>query len=66
MDEQLKITLSLYIVAAFGLFLIWQGVTGRIFRFENGRTIFPRWMYVGSGIAMLILPILYLFARLSS
>lgn len=65
-DAQLKAILATIATLAFGLFLIWQGVTGNVVKSAASKPILPRWIYIVSGVGLLILPIAYLVALLAS
>jgi putative Mn2+ efflux pump MntP len=64
MGHVTKAIVAAIILAVFGLFLIWQGLTGKVARTIDRTAIIPRWVYVVSGIGVLILPIAYLVVLL--
>ena len=57
-------TAAAIILAVFGIFLVWKGLSGDVVRTSRGTAIFPKWMYLLGGIGMLILPVAYLILRL--
>ena len=63
MDFLDRETVAAIVVGAFGLFLVWKGTVGRVVRLSSGKAIFPKWMYLLSGILVLILPVAYLVLR---
>lgn len=56
--------LSAMFVAAFGLFLIWIGLSGNIPVGPNGKRLIPKWLYILGGISVLILPVAYVIILL--
>lgn len=59
-----KATVAAIALGLFGLFLIWQGLTGNVVKTTDRKAFFPRWMYVLSGMGILILPVIYLIVVL--
>ncbi len=59
-----KSTVAAILVGGFGLFLIWKGIVGDVVRTSEGKAFFPKWMYLLSGIIVLILPVTYLVVRI--
>ncbi len=55
-----KAIIAALIVGIFGLFLLWTGITGNIIKTCDGKAFLPRWMYILSGIVVLILPTAYI------
>ena len=51
-------------LGAFGVFLIWKGVSGDVVLSSTGKSFFPRWVYVLGGLVVLVLPVAYLLALL--
>lgn len=64
MNEYHKTIVAACILALFGLFLLWQGITGQVVKSSAGMPILPRWIYILGGIGMLILPGAYLVLML--
>jgi len=64
MTDFTRSALTAIFLAVFGLFLIWKGVTGDVIRTRDGQTIFPAWVYILSGVAVLILPTAFLIVLL--
>ena len=64
MEYKIRAIVAAIILAVFGLFLVWQGLTGNVARTIDRTAIIPRWLYVVSGIGVLILPAAYLVVLL--
>ena len=64
MEYSIRAIVAAFILAVFGLFLIWQGLTGNIARTIDRTAILPGWLYVVSGIGVLILPVAYVIVLL--
>jgi hypothetical protein len=52
------------ILGIFGIFLIWQGLSGNVVKTIDRKAFIPRWVYVLAGIGILILPVAYLIVLL--
>ena len=65
MGHIFKGTVAAIILSAFGLFLIWKGISGDVPMGIGGKALIPKSMYVLSGIVVLILPITYFVIRLT-
>lgn len=59
-----KATLAAIAIGAFGIFLIWQGITGNVAKTMDRKPILPAWVYVLSGLIILILPAAFLILSL--
>jgi hypothetical protein len=64
MSNDQKTILAACLLSLFGLFLLWQGITGKIVKSSAGMPVLPRWVYVLGGIGMLLLPGAYLILML--
>lgn len=64
MDNSIKATVAAIALGLFGLFLIWQGLSGNIAKTADQKPFLPRWIYVLAGVGMLILPVAYLIVLL--
>jgi len=64
MGHLAKASVAAILLAGFGLFLIWQGLSGNVAKTIDRQAIVPRWMYVLAGAGMLILPTAYLIVVL--
>ena len=64
MGRILTPTSAALLLAAFGCFLIWKGMTGDVVRLSSGRAVFPAWFYILGGLVVLILPAAYLWVWL--
>ena len=64
MGHLTKAIVAAIILAIFGLFLIWQGLSGNVVKTIDRKAIIPRWMHVIAGIGILILPVAYLIVLL--
>ena len=62
--QTLKSAVVALLLAGFGIFLIWKGVTGDVIKLTSGQTFIPRWIYILGGVAVLILPTAYLIVLL--
>jgi hypothetical protein len=57
-------TSAAILVGLFGLFLIWQGITGNVPLGIDRKPLIPKFLYIISGIIMLILPVAFFVVRL--
>ena len=64
MGNSIKASVAALILGAFGLFLIWKGITGDVGKTVDGKAFIPKWIYVLGGIVVLILPVAYLIILL--
>jgi len=64
MEYSIKEIVAAILLTLFGLFLIWQGLTGKVARTIDRTAIIPQWVYVISGIGVLILPVAYVVVLL--
>lgn len=64
MESTTQVAVAAVGVGLFGLFMLWQGISGNVIKRANGKPIFPRWFYVVGGGVVLILPLAYLVLML--
>jgi hypothetical protein len=54
-----------YVAIGYGGYLIWKGVTGDIWRSRfTGDAVVPRWLYIVSGVLLILLGLGWLAAKL--
>lgn len=59
----IRITIAIILLGGFGLFLLWKGISGDVIKLSSGKAFLPRWFYILSGVAVLILPVSYLILQ---
>lgn len=64
MSEYQKTIVAACLLSLFGLFLLGQGITGKIVKSSAGTPVLPRWVYILGGAGMLLLPGAYLILML--
>jgi hypothetical protein len=52
------------VLGIFGLFLIWNGITGNVIKTIDGEAVIPRWMYIFGGVLVLIFPTTWILVRI--
>jgi putative Mn2+ efflux pump MntP len=52
------------LIGLFGLYLIWNGLTGNISKTIDRKSIIPRWMHVLGGVILLIFPAVWILVRI--
>lgn len=64
MEYSTKTIVAAILLGVFGLFLLWQGLSGNIVKTIDQKVLIPRWIYILAGIGILILPVAYLIILL--